>query len=131
MKNSIFKFIGLVALALVPAGCAPSRPVDVGPQVATADNLYGNVGQPTQPPPDDQKDVVPPSPGLPAQWWFIPGNWVWRGQWVWVAGHWRTRPHSGDVWLKGKWDKQGDVYVWQKGHWRSGAHFGEESNGSD
>lgn len=129
MKNTLSKLTILLAAALLPAGCAPNRPVNVAPQVATGDNLYSN--PPTQPPPADQKDVVPPPPGPHALWWFIPGHWAWRGQWVWVTGNWRPRPSSGDVWLKGKWEKQGDIYVWQKGRWRSGAHFGEESNKSD
>jgi hypothetical protein len=129
MKNSIVKCVLPLAAGLLLAGCAPERPVNVAPQVASADNL--NYGRPTQAPPPDQKDVRPPAPGLPAQWWFIPGHWAWRGEWVWVAGHWRTRPHTGDVWIVGKWVQQGDGYAWQKGHWRSGAHYGEESNESD
>lgn len=129
MKKPITKLVMSCAAGMLLAGCAPERPVAVGPQVAGADNLY--VGQPKDPPPPDQKDVQPPPPGLTAQWWFIPGHWAWRGQWVWVAGHWRSRPHSGDVWIVGKWAKQGEGYAWQKGHWRSGAHYGEESNGSD
>jgi hypothetical protein len=50
-----------------------------------------------------------------------------------VPGHWRTRPHPGDIWLPGKWlqqtntVQQTNVYVWQKGHWRSGAPADEES----
>src|SRR5271155_2633727 len=48
-----------VGLALF-AGCV-SRPVDVGPQVATTDDI--NVGQPTQAPPENQTDVIPACPG--------------------------------------------------------------------
>src|SRR5258708_7448279 len=98
MKTSTFARIAFVAVALsLFAGCATKRPVAVAPQVATADNFF--IGQPTQPPPADQKDIVPPPPGPAPQWWFIPGDWDWRGQWVWVPGHWRTRPHSGDIWI--------------------------------
>jgi hypothetical protein len=133
MKNSIpIQSLFLAAGLLLSAGCTVERPVAVGPQVAPADGPY--VGQPTQPPPANQKDVVPAPPGSLPQWWFIPGHWAWRGQWVWVPGHWRTRPHSGDVWLPGKWvqqtnsAQQTNVYVWQKGRWRSGAPADEESS---
>ena len=124
MKMNRWGIIPLVAIVpMVIAGCAPSRPVDVGPQVATADNLA--IAPPTEPPPPDQQDVIPACPGMPPQWWFIPGYWDWRGQWVWVPGHWRPRPHSGDVWISGKWLPQntgnGTIYVWHGGHWRSGA----------
>jgi len=114
-----------VALSLL-AGCASPPPTNVAPQVATADNI--NVGQPTQPPPANQKDVIPVCPGPRTLWYFIPGHWDWRGQWVWVQGHWRTRPHPGDIWIPGKWVQQDNVYVWQKGHWRSGAPADEESD---
>ena len=117
---------GLLLAAVLPllGGCV-SRPVDVGPQVATADDI--NVGQPTQAPPENQRDVIPSCPGSLTLWYFIDGHWAWRGQWVWVAGHWRMRPHPGDIWLPGKWVQQGDVYVWQGGNWRSGAPADKES----
>lgn len=127
MKNSIPVKTLLVAVALpLFTGCVQQRPVAVAPQVAPAEGVY--VGQPTQPPPENQKDVIPACPGPRTLWYFIPGHWDWRGQWVWVTGHWRTRPHPGDIWLPGKWVQQGNVYVWQKGHWRSGAPADEESS---
>ena len=126
MKKSLNPLLMLAVAGGLLTGCMTERPVMVAPQVATADTVY--VNQPTQPPPADQQDVVPPAPGQLGQWWFIPGNWVWRGQWVWTAGHWRPRPHSGDVWLVGKWVQKDNVYVWQRGRWRSGAHYDEESN---
>ena len=107
-------------------GCAPERPVDVAPQVGTAADYHG--AAPTQPPPKNQEDVVPACPGSLALWWVIPGHWEWRGDWVWAQGHWRTRPHPGDIWLPGKWAAQDGVYVWQRGHWRSGAPDDEESH---
>jgi hypothetical protein len=126
MKNSIpAQSLLLAAGLLLLAGCEVERPVAVAPQVAPADGGY--VGKPTQPPPANQKDVVPVCPGPQPLWYFIPGHWAWRGQWVWVAGHWRTRPHPGDIWIPGKWAQRGEVYVWQKGHWRSGAPADEES----
>ena len=134
MKAAFQKILLLAVAALFITGCAPERPVDVGPQVATGDDLY--FGAPTQPPPKDQKDVKPSPPGSGALWWFIPGHWAWRGQWVWIAGHWRPRPHPGDYWLGGQWQLQTNttlqtnVYVWKKGHWHSGSQDGEESNGS-
>ena len=128
MKAAFQKILLLAVVALFITGCAPERPVDVGPQVATGDDLY--FGAPTQPPPKDQKDVKPSPPGSGALWWFIPGHWAWRGQWVWIAGHWRPRPHPGDYWLGGQWEQQTNVYVWKKGHWHSGSQDGEESNGS-
>ena len=127
MKNSIpAKSLLMAVSLLLPAGCMVERPVAVEPQVAPADGTY--VGQPTQPPPANRKEVVPPPPGSAPLWYFIPGQWDWRGQWVWVTGHWRTRPHPGDIWLPGKWVQQGNVYVWHKGHWRSGAPADEESS---
>ena len=126
MKNP-YPIKSLLAAAALPllAGCAPQPPTNVAPQVQTADNTY--VGQPTQAPPPDQKDIIPVPPGPKTLWWFIPGYWDWRGQWVWVPGHWRPRPHPGDIWIRAKWVQQGGVYVWQKGHWRSGAPDDEES----
>jgi hypothetical protein len=102
MKNSISFKILLIAVALpLFAGCASQAPTSVAPQVATADNI--NIGQPTQPPPENQKDVIPVCPGP------------------------RTLPHPGDIWIPGRWVQQGNVYVWQTGHWRSGAPADEES----
>jgi hypothetical protein len=127
MKNIVStKNLLIAAGLLLFAGCAEERPVAVAPQVAPTDGYY--VGQPTQPPPADQKDVIPACPGPRTLWYFIPGSWEWRGQWVWAPGHWRTRPHPGDIWLTGKWVQQGNVYVWQKGHWRSGAPADKESS---
>jgi len=127
MKNSIpAKSLLMAVSLLLSAGCMVKHPVAVAPQVAPADGTH--VGQPTQPPPADREEVVPPPPGSAALWYFIPGQWDWRGQWVWMTGHWRTRPHPGDIWLPGKWVQQGNVYVRQKGHWRSGAPADEESS---
>ena len=121
-------YVGMIVAgtAAMISGCSPHRPVDVAPQVATADNT--NYPAPTEPPPPVQQDVIPACPGMPPQWWFIPGHWAWRGQWAWIPGHWRPRPHSGDVWLPGQWVKENDVYVWHGGSWRSGAPADEESN---
>ena len=115
----------LIGVLLPLLGGCVSRPMDVGPQGATADDM--NVGQPTQPPPENQADVIPSCPGSRALWYFIDGHWDWRGHWVWVEGHWRTRPHPGDIWLPGKWVQQDSVYVWQGGKWRSGAPADKES----
>jgi len=134
MKTVFQKIFFLIVAAFFIAGCASERPVNVAPSVATGDDLY--FGAPTQAPPKDQKDVVPPPPGLAAHWWFIPGRWEWRGKWVWTAGYWRPRPHSGDYWLGGQWEQQTNstlqtnVYVWKRGHWHSGSHDGDESNES-
>ena len=126
MKKTVLLKIVLAAVVLpLFAGCASPPPTNVGSQVATGTDVSG---QPTEAPPANQKDVIPACPGSPAQWWFIDGHWDWRGKWVWVAGHWRVRPHPGDIWLPGKWVQQGNVYVWQKGRWRSGAPADEESN---
>jgi hypothetical protein len=111
------------ALALF-AGCASHAPTNVGPQVATADDV--SVSPPTQPPPPNQRDIIPISPGPRTLWYFLPGRWDWRGKWVWVPGNWRPRPHPGDIWIQGKWVAQDNIYVWQKGHWRSGAPSDEE-----
>ena len=127
MKTPASVKIALLAAAALPllGGCMSSPPVDVAPQVAPADGV--SVGQPTQPPPADQQDVIPIAPGPRTLYWFIPGYWDWRGQYVWVPGHWRTRPHPGDIWTPGKWVQQNNVYVWQGGHWRSDAPADKES----
>jgi hypothetical protein len=132
MKNLIsLKSLFLAAVALpLFAGCMSQPPADVAPQaVAPAEGVY--VGQPTQPPPPNQKDVIPIPPGPRTLWYFINGYWDWRGQYVWVPGHWRTRPHPGDIWLPGAWVEQNNqtntVYVWQGGHWRSDAPADKES----
>jgi hypothetical protein len=124
--NRLYIGIVIAGTAAVISGCAPHRPVDVAPQVATADNI--NYPPPAEPPPPVQQDVIPACPGMPPQWWFIPGHWAWRSQWAWVPGHWRPRPHSGDIWLPGQWVKENDVYIWHGGGWRSGAPADEESN---
>ena len=127
MRNFIPIETLFIAAALpLFTGCASPAPTNVAPQVATAEGI--NVGQPTQPPPANQKDIIPVAPGSRTVWYFIPGHWAWRGQWVWVAGHWRTRPHPGDIWIRGKWVEKDNVYVWEKGHWRSGAPADEESD---
>jgi len=127
MKHPVaIKILGSAALLMLFAGCASKEPTNVGPQVATADNVY--VGQPTKAPPANQNEIIPSSPGPRTLWAFLPGHWEWRGQWVWVPGHWRPRPHPGDIWIPGKWVQQGNVYVWQKGRWRSGAPADEESD---
>lgn len=129
IKNACVLAIATVTIPLMVAGCAPQRPVDVGPQVSNTGAVYS---PPTQPPPENQTDVVPACPGLLPQWWYLPGYWDWRGQWVWVPGHWRRRPHSGDIWLPGQWQAQntdtGTIYVWHGGRWRSGAPADEESH---
>jgi len=124
-------FITAVTLLLF-AGCMAKPPVDVAPQVAPTEGTYA--GQPTQPPPPDQKDIIPVCPGPRTLWYFINGYWDWRGQYVWVPGHWRTRPHPGDIWLAGEWMQQTNqinqtntVYVWKGGHWRSEAPADKES----
>jgi hypothetical protein len=126
MKTPAALKITLLAAALpLFGGCASAPPTQVQPQVGTADNVY--LGAPTQPPPENQQDVIPIAPGPRTLWWFIPGHWEWRGSWAWVQGHWRTRPHPGDIWIRGEWVQQGGIYVWQRGHWRSGAPDDEES----
>jgi hypothetical protein len=126
--ESLFFTAGILLLF---AGCMAKPPVDVAPQVAPTEGAYG---QPTQPPPPDQKDIKPIPPGPQTLWYFINGYWDWRGQYVWVPGHWRTRPHPGDIWLVGEWMQQTNqvnqtntVYVWKSGHWRSEAPADKES----
>jgi hypothetical protein len=129
MKTAFQKLLLLAASGLLIGGCASKPEADDAPQAnvaapgAAGTDLY--LVAPTQPPPKDRKDSVPPPPGLAARWWFIPGRWDWRGQWVWVEGHWRPRPHPGDYWIGGQWEKKGDIYVWKQGHWFSGSHDGE------
>ena len=126
MKTPAFIKIIFLAAAALPL-FAVGAPTNVVPQVQTV----ASVGQPTEPPPKNQKDVIPAAPGSRTLWYFIDGHWEWRGQYVWVPGHWRSRPHPGDIWLPGKWVEQNNqtntVYVWHGGKWRSGAHDDEES----
>ncbi len=122
MKTLFQKIFVLIFAGLFVAGCAPQRPVDVAPALPVADGSA--YGAPTQPPPENQKEIKSPPPGSAALWWYVPGRWDWRGKWVWVQGFWRQRPHPGDYWVEGKWEKQGDIYVWKSGHWNSDANFG-------
>ncbi|MGA9777294.1 MAG: hypothetical protein WBS33_03385 [Verrucomicrobiia bacterium] len=69
-------------------------------------------------PPPAQTEVVPVAPGPPDVWFWIPGEWVWRGQWVWVGGRWGARPHPGAVWVHGGWGWRGHHRVWVEAHWR-------------
>jgi hypothetical protein len=129
-KSTSLKSLVAAAVALpLFAGCMSPPPVAIAPQVAPGNGVYA--GAPTQPPPADQKDVIPSAPGPVTLWYFINGYWDWRGQYVWVPGHWRTRPHPGDIWLSGKWVEQNNqtnsIYVWQSGHWRSEAPADKES----
>src|SRR5262245_57465782 len=70
----------------------------------------------TQAPPPLQSEVIVASPG-PNYYW-VPGNWVWRDRWVWVGGRWVLRPHPRAVWVSGHWTRRGHGYVWIAGRWR-------------
>jgi hypothetical protein len=63
-------------------------------------------------------EVVPAAPGPAAVWFWIPGEWEWRGRWVWVGGRWAARPHPGAVWVRGGWGWHGHHRVWIEGYWR-------------
>jgi hypothetical protein len=102
MKKSILVKSLLVAACLpLLAGCVIR---EQGPAVVAA------------PPP--QAEVVTVAPGPPAVWFWVPGEWAWRGRWVWVAGRWAARPHPGAIWVGGGWGWRGHHRVWVEGHWR-------------
>jgi len=68
--------------------------------------------------PPPQVEVAPTPPGPLTVWFWIPGEWAWRGRWVWVRGRWAARPHPGAVWVHGGWRGRGHNRVWVEGHWR-------------
>ena len=107
MKKSILKNVLLIA-ASVPllAGCVVYQQE---PAVEAA---------PPEAAPPAQVEVVPAAPGPVALWFWVPGQWVWRGHWVWVGGRWAARPHRGAVWVGGGWGWHGHHRVWVEGHWR-------------
>ncbi|HUA65037.1 MAG TPA: hypothetical protein VME24_04260 [Alphaproteobacteria bacterium] len=109
MKKSLIKTSLLVALSLpMLAGCVVyERPAP--PPPAAAD--YNN-------PPPDQYEAVPAAPGPVDVWFWIPGQWEWRGGWVWVHGRWAARPHPGAVWVRSGWVWRGHHRVWVHGYWR-------------
>jgi WXXGXW repeat (2 copies) len=69
-------------------------------------------------PPAAIYESVPAAPGPDFFW--IGGNWQWRGRWVWAHGHYDRHPHfhQGAGWESGHWDHAGGHYVWREGHWR-------------
>ena len=112
MKNSILTKSLLVAAGLpLLAGCTvyESPPPPPAGQVVVS-------GPPAPPPP--QAEVVPVAPGPVSVYFWVPGQWVWRGHWVWVGGYWGARPHPGAVWIVGGWGWRGHHRVWVEGHWR-------------
>ena len=100
-KSNLTKWLLIAASLPLLAGCVV---YEEPPAVAA------------QPPP--QAEVVPAAPGPVTVWFWIPGQWVWRGGWVWVGGRWEARPHPGAVWVAGGWGRHGHHRVWIEGHWR-------------
>jgi hypothetical protein len=112
MKNSIWVKTILISASLpLFAGCAER--VVYRDRPAPANVVVEDPG----PPPPLQTEVIPDNPD-PAFFW-IAGEWEWRGRWIWVHGHWGTRPRPDAVWVHGGWvrERHGHGH-WVRGHWR-------------
>jgi hypothetical protein len=109
MKKSLIKTSLLVALSLpMLVGCVVyTRPAPPPPPAVDYNS-----------PPPAQYEVVPAAPGPVDVWFWIPGQWEWRGGWVWVGGQWAARPRPGAVWVRGGWGWHGRHRVWEHGYWR-------------
>ena len=48
---------------------------------------------------------------------WVRGRWNWNGnRWVWMPGHWE-RERAGYVWQDGRWEQRGNQWVWVEGQW--------------
>ncbi|RFZ84840.1 hypothetical protein DYU05_04325 [Mucilaginibacter terrenus] len=60
--------------------------------------------------------VRPVAPYANAYW--VPGEWVWRGnRYVYRNGYY-ARPRANRVYVQGAWVHSNRGYVWRRGHWR-------------
>src|SRR5688572_9578249 len=48
---------------------------------------------------------------------YVRGRWNWQGnQWVWAPGHWE-RERVGYMWEEGQWVRRGNSWHWVEGRW--------------
>lgn len=58
----------------------------------------------------------PAAPYANAYW--VPGEWVWRGnRYVYQNGYY-AQPRARRVYVQGAWVHSNRGYVWRRGHWR-------------
>ena len=92
--------------------------LSVGPLPAEAhkvivfDDVYDTPG----PPPPEQAEVIPPSPGEKVVW--KPGHWKWKdGGWAWEPGRYEEKPVPEAVWVPGHWAYHYWGSSWVPGYW--------------
>jgi hypothetical protein len=70
-------------------------------------------------PPPLRYEPIPPPPGPPRAWIWIPGHWGWnRVRYFWVSGYYVRHVPSYHAWIPGRWVPRGGGWVWIEGHWR-------------
>ncbi|TFF36772.1 YXWGXW repeat-containing protein [Mucilaginibacter psychrotolerans] len=66
--------------------------------------------------PSEPVYVRPVAPYANAYW--VPGEWVWRGnRYVYRNGYY-ARPRARRVYVEGAWIHTNRGYVWKRGYWR-------------
>src|SRR5579859_1454126 len=65
------------------------------------------------PPPIVETVVVAPGPG----YYWVRGEWVWRGRWVWAPGRWVYPPRPGAHWRAAHCEVRGGARVYIRGGW--------------
>jgi hypothetical protein len=58
----------------------------------------------------------PAAPYSNAYW--VPGEWVWRGNRYVYRNGFYARPRARRVYVEGAWVHTNRGYVWRRGHWR-------------
>src|SRR4051812_16379955 len=95
--------------------------LSVGPSPAEAhkvivfDDVYDSPG----PPPPEQAEMIPPSPGEKVVW--KPGHWKWKdGGWAWEPGRYEEKPVPQAVWVPGHWASHSGGSSWVPGYGAGG-----------
>jgi WXXGXW repeat (2 copies) len=99
----------LLAAAIVTAGglAAPAHAARLGIEIAPVA------------PPAPYVETIPPAPGAPELYAWIPGRWHWDGhRYGWTHGAWRSRAYAGAIWGPGGWRHHHDGWRWSEGQWR-------------
>jgi len=81
-------------------------------KVIVFDDVYDTPG----PPPPEQAEMIPPSPGEKVVW--KPGHWKWKdGGWAWEPGRYEEKPVPQAVWVPGHWAYHYWGSTWVPGYW--------------
>jgi len=103
-----------LAVPLLAAGCADRERTVTETTTTSAYNAGPQVVV-DEPPPPPRVEAATESPGPDYVW--IGGGWVWQGHWHWDQGHWEQPPHTGAVWVPGRYVERDGKYYYDRGHW--------------